>query len=460
MKTQKGFSLIEVLMVFGILATLATVTVLILNPVEHLKSARDANRFSDLRSVQKTISLLKIGNPSLSFGSSSVVYVSLPDATSTCTSWDLPPLPVGWSYFCKDEANYKKVNGSGWIPVDLTVSGFGSSLSALPIDTQNNASDYFYYVYDPPTGTYELGTVLESNKNQIYAINDGGDSSTFWELGTNLALYPTTSVYSLVKNESDQQVYNDENRKMYAYAASVGQVSFFIEPTKITGDNDFFWNNSTKYLGIGTAGPSYKLDVQGVGQDGQINTSGGLCINGVCKTDWNIPWATLTSFPSACSSGQYVSAVGSSLTCSAPAVGMPAGIILSYGGTSAPAGWLIADGSAVSRNTYVDLFAVIGTTYGSGDGSTTFNLPNLKGKFPVGFNSAETEFNALGKAGGAKSVTPTVSGSNAADAAQTMVANGSSKGVAINAHTHTWSGAVSAVATIPPYLTINYIIKF
>lgn len=55
---------------------------------------------------------------------------------------------------------------------------------------------------------------------------------------------------------------------------------------------------------------------------------------------------------------------------------MPTGVILPYSGTTAPTGFLMCDGSAVSRTTYADLFAVIGTTYGSGDGSTTFNLPN------------------------------------------------------------------------------------
>lgn len=53
----------------------------------------------------------------------------------------------------------------------------------------------------------------------------------------------------------------------------------------------------------------------------------------------------------------------------------PVGIIAPFGGSTAPAGWLVCDGSAISRTTYADLFAVIGTTYGPGDGSTTFNLP-------------------------------------------------------------------------------------
>lgn len=60
----------------------------------------------------------------------------------------------------------------------------------------------------------------------------------------------------------------------------------------------------------------------------------------------------------------------------------PVGTIVAFGGTTAPTGWLICDGSAISRTTYADLFAVIGTAYGTGDGSTTFNLPN--GKMPLG----------------------------------------------------------------------------
>lgn len=54
----------------------------------------------------------------------------------------------------------------------------------------------------------------------------------------------------------------------------------------------------------------------------------------------------------------------------------PIGAISAYGGDTAPTGWLICDGSAISRTTYADLYAVIGTKFGAGDGSTTFNLPD------------------------------------------------------------------------------------
>jgi microcystin-dependent protein len=62
----------------------------------------------------------------------------------------------------------------------------------------------------------------------------------------------------------------------------------------------------------------------------------------------------------------------------------PTGSVVMFAGSAAPTGWLLCDGSAVSRTTYAALFAAIGTTYGTGDGSTTFNLPDLRGRTPVG----------------------------------------------------------------------------
>ena len=85
---------------------------------------------------------------------------------------------------------------------------------------------------------------------------------------------------------------------------------------------------------------------------------------------------------------------------------LPAGSIIEWGGATAPANWLIADGSAVSRTTYASLFAAIGTTFGAGDGSTTFNLPDMRGRVPVGKNGGT--FGTLGATGGAETVALTL----------------------------------------------------
>jgi microcystin-dependent protein len=98
-----------------------------------------------------------------------------------------------------------------------------------------------------------------------------------------------------------------------------------------------------------------------------------------------------------------------------------AGTVLPYGGTSAPSGFLLCDGSAVSRTTYSTLFAAIGTTYGAGDDSTTFNIPDLRGRVVAGQDdmggtsanrltgqSGGVDGDVLGAAGGLETHTLTV----------------------------------------------------
>lgn len=68
--------------------------------------------------------------------------------------------------------------------------------------------------------------------------------------------------------------------------------------------------------------------------------------------------------------------------------GNPIGTIIMYAANTMPEGYLLCDGSAVSRTDYTELFKVIGTTWGAGDGSTTFNLPNAVGRFPEGSATA------------------------------------------------------------------------
>lgn len=77
-------------------------------------------------------------------------------------------------------------------------------------------------------------------------------------------------------------------------------------------------------------------------------------------------------------------------------VSPPPGVVAFTAASSAPGGWIAADGSAVSREDYAALFTAIGTTYGAGDGSTTFNVPDLQGRMPVGLGP-DTHVDALGE---------------------------------------------------------------
>lgn len=69
-------------------------------------------------------------------------------------------------------------------------------------------------------------------------------------------------------------------------------------------------------------------------------------------------------------------------------VQFPVGCVLPFAGTTAPEGWLLCDGSAVNRTTYAALFSVLGSAHGQGDGSTTFHIPDLRGRFIRGVDGA------------------------------------------------------------------------
>jgi microcystin-dependent protein len=114
---------------------------------------------------------------------------------------------------------------------------------------------------------------------------------------------------------------------------------------------------------------------------------------------------------------------------------MPAGTVTQTARITAPTGWLLCEGQAVSRTTFARLFDAIGTTYGNGDGSTTFTLPNLKGRVPVGRDDSQTEFDALGETSGAKTVTLNETQIPAHNHTGTTSSDG--------AHTHTFSGTTS-----------------
>ena len=150
---------------------------------------------------------------------------------------------------------------------------------------------------------------------------------------------------------------------------------------------------------------------------------------------------------------------------------LPIGTIIPYASnTKTPAGFLICDGSAVSRTTYADLYAIIGTQYGSGDGSTTFNLPNLKGRIPVGYDSTQSEFNTIGKTGGEKTHTLTESEMpshnhklttvyNAGDWQQYATMSRNPSGTSTGTLTTNTTGGNQAHNNIQPYITIIYLIK-
>ena len=145
-----------------------------------------------------------------------------------------------------------------------------------------------------------------------------------------------------------------------------------------------------------------------------------------------------------------------------------------YAAASAPTGWLLCDGSAVSRSTYSALFAAIGTTFGAGDGSTTFNTPNMQSRYP------RQDTSHLGQTGGVDSHSHQIDGGSTPAAAQVNVSSSfieakqismaswtaTAEGQAFgsgSANSYTTGAAVVGVTQTatndPPYLNLNFIIK-
>lgn len=168
-----------------------------------------------------------------------------------------------------------------------------------------------------------------------------------------------------------------------------------------------------------------------------------------------------TAIPSQQSVKAYVDSAGGG--------GVETGVIAMWGTTSAPTGYLLCDGAAVSRTTYADLFAVISTTYGVGDGSTTFNVPDLKGKVPVGRDSGQTEFDSMAETGGAKTHTlqtteipahtHTMTAHNGADGNTCVDGSSSESNAFTTGHSTGSTGGGGAHNNLQPYIVVNFIIK-
>jgi len=201
LRNQRSFTLIELLVVIAILAILAVAVVLVLNPAEFVRQSRDSARLQDLSTLNKALVLYQVDGKT-SFGSSSVVYVSIPDSTSTCGNLGLPGLPSGWSYNCASSTNYRKVDGSGWIPVNLSSISYGAVMAKLPIDPVNTTSTGNYYTY-VTGGSWTLTAMFESERYKMGGSSDktSKDNGSFvelYEIGTNLTLHPVSRDPSLV----------------------------------------------------------------------------------------------------------------------------------------------------------------------------------------------------------------------------------------------------------------------
>ena len=203
-ENRNAFTLIELLVVIAIIAILSIVVVLSLNPAEMLRQSRDSNRSSDLDTLTHALNLYQTDQSVVSgsgpLGSSTLIYLSLPDSSSTCGFWNLPAAPSGYSYQCAPTSSYRNTNGSGWIPVNLASTTTGSPLGQLPIDPVNASSSGLYYAYTTNGTQYEVTSLFESSKYKAQSAQNPSISS-YPEVnakGSSLTLNPLFNPSGLV----------------------------------------------------------------------------------------------------------------------------------------------------------------------------------------------------------------------------------------------------------------------
>jgi microcystin-dependent protein len=350
------------------------------------------------------------------------------------------------------------VNGQININTDSTSINIGNTYSDVPINIGTTSSNIKinsnnFNLFSQS----DIGITSNNNCNIFSQSNIGITAVGNINIGTTGSVNITTISGNSITNTGD------------SVALSVNQQG--------TADIVNFKDNNTSALivkdggtvGINTSTPSssYKLDV-----NGNSNVSSGVYQAGFLL--------------------------------------VPPGSIMPYVASSAPGGWLLCDGQSVSTTTYATLFSLIGYTYGGSGGS--FNLPNMKGRMIVGFNSSDSNFDSLGETGGSKTATLTTNelpahthtgttdssgshshtyndayfaeaggsgssiyGTNAATDAdnnfrwRTAAGGSSLTPEDINtstggAHTHTFttasSGSGNSFSIMNPYITLNYIIKY
>lgn len=328
-----------------------------------------------------------------------VITNDAPDQTVTLT--DGTDISVTGTY-PNFTISYTGSSGSGTVTsVDMSVP-VGLLVSGNPITTTGTLSVTFDTGYSIPT------TTSQTNWDTAYSNYlqwDGGSTSLVAAtgrtslgastVGGNLFTLTNPSAITFPRFNADNTVtaLNDADFRTAIGAgtsSTTGTVTSISTTSPITGGTI----TGTGTIGINAASANTASYV--VQRDASGNFSAGTItasLTGTASTATNlagggagqVPYQSAsgtTAMLSAGTSGQVLTSSGTS----APTWSnvMPSGTIMQYAGATAPTGYLICDGSAVSRTTYATLFAVTSTTYGVGNGSTTFNLPNLQSRLPIG----------------------------------------------------------------------------
>jgi microcystin-dependent protein len=306
-----------------------------------------------------------------------------------------------------------------------------------------------------------LNGVLDEARNMVLVIQ-----------GTNSA------IRQVIAPLNQPKMYVISNQTTGGYAITIGASSGSVVSIP-NGTTAQVYTDGTNFFSAqtGSAG-DFKVNGNFTVTGNQTDT-GNLTVGGNFTANNSATFAVGPTAPTA-TTGTNTTQLATTAFVNASIAANPStvsGAILMWPTTSAPSGYLLCDGTAVSRTTYATLFALFGTTFGAGDGSTTFNLPNYTNRMPYG-----TTIGSTGGSADAVVVSHThtitdpghqhntsVTGHRLFDGdgsqtisyggpgtypSQIFIMNNNTTGISINT-----AGVSGTNANLPPYLGINFIIK-
>jgi len=187
---SKGFTLLELIIVIGILAVLAAVSVLVLNPAQLFAQARDTTRIQDLAQVSSAVGLYlsTVNSPTLQGGAGFTCGTNW----GTSRSGGSPTKHVAASGATAHSFVFA-VDGTGWVAVPLNASTGGSPLATLPRDPTNDDTYNYQYSCNNTNKTFEVDAKMESTRysnggSDDKESRDGGNDANEYEIGTDLTL--------------------------------------------------------------------------------------------------------------------------------------------------------------------------------------------------------------------------------------------------------------------------------
>lgn len=352
--------------------------------------------------------------------------------------------------------------------VDTSVQGVENQIPTKTSQLQNNGEGTSPFLTSiPVASTTTLGGIKVGNNLSIEAdgtlnaVGGGSGGTSNYNDLTNKPILSTNSSSSLPENGAETIMGTILLHKI----SKTGSYSDLNDiPSGIVIDNNYVHtdNNFTDTL---------LTKLNGIENGAQVNIIDSITVNGTQapinnKTvALNVPTKTsdltndgstgtpfISELPVASNTTLGVIKVGNNLTISADGTlsasgggtdSLPVGVSMEWYTNTPPTNWLICDGSMLDISEYPELFAVLGTTFG-GDGTTDFALPDRRGRFGVGYSSTDTDFAKIGRVGGSKEHTLTVSEL----ATHTHIQNAhthtqSAHTHTLNSHTHSFSATTS-----------------